>query len=256
MSLIAATILGGIIRRHRRPAGFAIEGSLPRRQRARGLFRHRRRSGAIRRSATAPASRCHRPEFSSHDRVGALMVEFYLLLPITLGVLLINVNWLRSAYGRAWMAIHHRDISAEIARYQRRRLQAACVSARARRRPALPVPCGPTTPASFRSKPSTSTCLSSISRSSSSASWVDRRLHSRCDLRDRAAAPGRLRHRSDPQRCRAWAARSSNCSRRHRIIMLLFLILEPRGLAGNLGARTRLLPISAVQVPGPGSLEP
>lgn len=38
---------------------------------------------------------------------------FYLLLPVTLGVLLINVNWLRSAYGRAWMAIHHRDISAE-----------------------------------------------------------------------------------------------------------------------------------------------
>lgn len=38
---------------------------------------------------------------------------FYLLLPIAIGILLINVNWLRSAYGRAWMAIHHRDISAE-----------------------------------------------------------------------------------------------------------------------------------------------
>jgi len=38
---------------------------------------------------------------------------FYVLLPIALGVVLLNVNWLRSAYGRAWTAIHHRDISAE-----------------------------------------------------------------------------------------------------------------------------------------------
>lgn len=38
---------------------------------------------------------------------------FYVLLPIALGVVLLNINWLRSAYGRAWMAIHHRDISAE-----------------------------------------------------------------------------------------------------------------------------------------------
>jgi branched-chain amino acid transport system permease protein len=38
---------------------------------------------------------------------------FYVLLPIALIVLLINMNWRRSAYGRAWMAIHHRDISAE-----------------------------------------------------------------------------------------------------------------------------------------------
>jgi len=38
---------------------------------------------------------------------------FYFLLPVSVGVLLLNVNWLRSAFGRAWMAIHHRDISAE-----------------------------------------------------------------------------------------------------------------------------------------------
>ena len=38
---------------------------------------------------------------------------FYVLLPVTLAILILNVNWLRSAFGRAWMAIHHRDISAE-----------------------------------------------------------------------------------------------------------------------------------------------
>ncbi|SRR6266568_5118367 len=38
---------------------------------------------------------------------------YYVLLPAALLVLLINVNWLRSAYGRAWMAIRHRDIAAE-----------------------------------------------------------------------------------------------------------------------------------------------
>ena len=48
---------------------------------------------------------------------------FYFLLPITIVVLLVNVNWLRSAFGRAWMAIHHRDIAAEslginVARYK------------------------------------------------------------------------------------------------------------------------------------------
>jgi branched-chain amino acid transport system permease protein len=39
---------------------------------------------------------------------------FYVLLPISLLVLLVQINWLRSAFGRAWMAIHHRDISAEV----------------------------------------------------------------------------------------------------------------------------------------------
>lgn len=39
---------------------------------------------------------------------------FYVLLPIALFVLLVQVNWLRSAFGRAWMAIHHRDVSAEV----------------------------------------------------------------------------------------------------------------------------------------------
>jgi len=39
---------------------------------------------------------------------------FYVLLPIALAVLLVQVNWLRSAFGRAWMAIHHRDVSAEV----------------------------------------------------------------------------------------------------------------------------------------------
>lgn len=38
---------------------------------------------------------------------------YFVLLPIAVIVLLINVNWLRSAFGRAWMAIHHRDIAAE-----------------------------------------------------------------------------------------------------------------------------------------------
>lgn len=38
---------------------------------------------------------------------------FYVLLPLTLAVVLLNVNLLRSAFGRAWMAIHHRDIAAE-----------------------------------------------------------------------------------------------------------------------------------------------
>lgn len=48
---------------------------------------------------------------------------YYFLLPVTLGILLLNVNWLRSAYGRAWTAIRHRDIAAEslginVARYK------------------------------------------------------------------------------------------------------------------------------------------
>jgi branched-chain amino acid transport system permease protein len=38
---------------------------------------------------------------------------YYFLLVAALCVLLLNVNWLRSAYGRAWMAIRHRDITAE-----------------------------------------------------------------------------------------------------------------------------------------------
>ncbi len=37
---------------------------------------------------------------------------FYFLLPVALLTLLVHVNWLRSAFGRAWMAIHHRDVSA------------------------------------------------------------------------------------------------------------------------------------------------
>jgi len=39
---------------------------------------------------------------------------FYVLLPISLLALLVQINWLRSAFGRAWMAIHHRDVSAEV----------------------------------------------------------------------------------------------------------------------------------------------
>ena len=38
---------------------------------------------------------------------------YFVLLPFALGVLLLNLNWLRSAYGRAWMAIRHRDVAAE-----------------------------------------------------------------------------------------------------------------------------------------------
>lgn len=38
---------------------------------------------------------------------------YYFLLPVALLVLLLHVNWLRSSFGRAWMAIHHRDVSAQ-----------------------------------------------------------------------------------------------------------------------------------------------
>jgi branched-chain amino acid transport system permease protein len=38
---------------------------------------------------------------------------YYLLLPTVLLVLLVNLNLLRSAFGRAWMAIHHKDVAAE-----------------------------------------------------------------------------------------------------------------------------------------------
>jgi branched-chain amino acid transport system permease protein len=48
---------------------------------------------------------------------------YFFLLPFALGILLLNLNWLRSAYGRAWMAIRHRDVAAEalginVARYK------------------------------------------------------------------------------------------------------------------------------------------
>jgi branched-chain amino acid transport system permease protein len=38
---------------------------------------------------------------------------YFFLLPAAIAVLLLNLNWLRSAFGRAWMAIHHRDIAAQ-----------------------------------------------------------------------------------------------------------------------------------------------
>lgn len=38
---------------------------------------------------------------------------YFLLLTTTLLILLLNLNWLRSAFGRAWMAIHHKDVAAE-----------------------------------------------------------------------------------------------------------------------------------------------
>jgi branched-chain amino acid transport system permease protein len=38
---------------------------------------------------------------------------YFLLLLTALLVLLLNLNWLRSAFGRAWMAIHHKDVAAE-----------------------------------------------------------------------------------------------------------------------------------------------
>ncbi len=37
----------------------------------------------------------------------------YFLLPVALGVLVINANWLRSAYGRAWLAIKNKEVAAE-----------------------------------------------------------------------------------------------------------------------------------------------
>jgi branched-chain amino acid transport system permease protein len=45
--------------------------------------------------------------------IGSERAWYFFLLPFALGVLLLNLNWLRSAYGRAWMAIRHRDIAAE-----------------------------------------------------------------------------------------------------------------------------------------------
>jgi branched-chain amino acid transport system permease protein len=45
--------------------------------------------------------------------VGSERAWYFFLLPFALGVLLLNLNWLRSAYGRAWMAIRHRDVAAE-----------------------------------------------------------------------------------------------------------------------------------------------
>jgi branched-chain amino acid transport system permease protein len=45
--------------------------------------------------------------------IGSERAWYFFLLPFALGVLLLNLNWLRSAYGRAWLAIRHRDIAAE-----------------------------------------------------------------------------------------------------------------------------------------------
>jgi branched-chain amino acid transport system permease protein len=45
--------------------------------------------------------------------IGSERAWYFFILPLALGVLLLNLNWLRSAYGRAWMAIRHRDIAAE-----------------------------------------------------------------------------------------------------------------------------------------------
>ncbi|MBX6329471.1 MAG: branched-chain amino acid ABC transporter permease [Pseudolabrys sp.] len=45
--------------------------------------------------------------------LGSERAWYYFLLGVALIVLLLHINWLRSAFGRAWMAIHHRDIAAE-----------------------------------------------------------------------------------------------------------------------------------------------
>jgi branched-chain amino acid transport system permease protein len=45
--------------------------------------------------------------------IGSERAWYFVLLVFAIGVLLLNLNWLRSAYGRAWMAIRHRDIAAE-----------------------------------------------------------------------------------------------------------------------------------------------
>ncbi len=37
----------------------------------------------------------------------------YFLLPVALAVLVVNANWLRSAYGRAWLAIKNKEVAAE-----------------------------------------------------------------------------------------------------------------------------------------------
>jgi ABC-type branched-subunit amino acid transport system permease subunit len=61
-------------------------------------------------------------------RLDALARARLVLLPaagLCCAVLLVNLNWLRSAYGRAWMAIRHRDIAAESLGINVRALQAA-----------------------------------------------------------------------------------------------------------------------------------
>lgn len=45
--------------------------------------------------------------------IGSERAWFFCLFPLTLFVVLLNLNWLRSAFGRAWVAIHHRDVSAQ-----------------------------------------------------------------------------------------------------------------------------------------------
>jgi branched-chain amino acid transport system permease protein len=45
--------------------------------------------------------------------IGSERAWYFFLLPFALGTLVLNLNWLRSAYGRAWIAIKHRDIAAE-----------------------------------------------------------------------------------------------------------------------------------------------
>ena len=45
--------------------------------------------------------------------LGSERAWYFFLLPAALAVLLVNLNWLRSPYGRAFMAIRHRDIAAE-----------------------------------------------------------------------------------------------------------------------------------------------
>lgn len=52
------------------------------------------------------------PNLLGYELAGELR-WYYFLLPVSLLVLLLHVNWLRSSFGRAWMAIHHRDVSAQ-----------------------------------------------------------------------------------------------------------------------------------------------
>lgn len=46
-------------------------------------------------------------------KIGSERAWYYFLLIIVVSVLLLNINWLRSAFGRAWMAIHYREVAAE-----------------------------------------------------------------------------------------------------------------------------------------------
>ena len=158
VTLPAAAIVGGYPGRAGRPSGPSAEGTLSRRQHARGAISSSLSGSGntSRRSAMARASPFRRqPCSGSPSAPSALGISFCSRLRWACCCL--NVNWLRSAYGapgwRSAIATLPQSRSASMSR------TISCSrSARARRSPALPARCGPITRASSRSKPLTSIC--------------------------------------------------------------------------------------------------